>query len=181
MSSIGDWFRGLGSGIASLFTHAVDTETGLFDAYFAISDDVKAAVATLESFKHFTFDPKWKNRVINVPRAVEGINDVVDIVVHGFKDKFTELKDVVEEIVNLVGESRGPPEEGAGGLANVQSKLATIKLVTVKLKVAMHDVLQLEQMLADMKQRVETLEDLFLPQGNPKLTVDEHYRKRQRS
>ena len=179
--ALGDWFRSLGHAVGSLFTSAVDSETGIFDAYFSIKDDVEAAVRTLEDFKHFDFNPAWKNRVINVPRAIDGINDVADIIVHGFKDKFIELRDVVREIVSLIGEQRGPPEEGAGGLANVQSKLATVKLVTIRLKAAMHNVLELEQMLSDMKQRVETLEDLFLPQGSTKKTVDEHYRKRQRS
>jgi hypothetical protein len=44
----------------------------------------------------------------------------------------------------------------------------------------MHDVLTITQMLQDLQQRLETLDDLFLPKGNPKKTVDEHYRKRQR-
>jgi hypothetical protein len=164
--------------LGGMFTQAVDTETGIFDAYFSMKDDFEAAVRTLEDFKHFDFAPQWKTKVISVPRAIEGINDLFDIVVHQLKDKFTEVRDVVREIVNIVGEQRGPPEEGAGGIANVQAKLATIKLITVRLKTAMHGLLQLEQMLSDVKSRVETLDDLFLPQGSTKKTVDIRYRKR---
>jgi hypothetical protein len=36
-------------------------------------------------------------------------------------------------------------------------------------------------LIDDVKRRVETLDDLFLQQGNTKKSVDRHYRKRQRS
>jgi hypothetical protein len=174
-----DWLRALGHSISSLFTKAVDFETGIFDAYFSIKDDMVAFVKTLDQFKHFEFKPEWKTRVINVPRAYDGINELFDIVVHQLKDRGQELRDVVQEIVNIVQEQRGPPpDDGAGGIANVQTKMATVKLAMVKLKTAMHKFLEIEQMLADVKARTETLDDLFLPQGSTKKTVDIRYRKR---
>lgn len=177
--SMFNWLRNLGHAISGLFTSAVDFETGIFDAYFSIKDDMIAFVATLQGFKKFEFKPEWKTRVINVPRAWDGINELFDIVVHQLRDRGIELRDVVSEIVTIVEEQRSPvPDDGAGGIANVQTKMATIKLVMVKLKDAMHKFLEIEQMLADVKSRVETMDDLFLPQGSTKKTVDIRYRKR---
>ncbi len=175
-----NWLKNLGHSISSLFIKAVDVETGIFDAYFSIKDDIEAALATLRDFQRFEMKPLWKSRVISVPRVVENVQEITDIIVHGFRDKFQELHGAVHEIVNLVGEQRGPPpDDGAGGIADVQSKMATIKLATIRLKESMHVLLNMVQMLDDLKQRFESLSDLFLPQGSTKKTVDEHYRKRQ--
>lgn len=181
ISGIGDWLRRLGRALSHLFVQAVDTETGVFDAYFSMSDDIHAFVANLRGFRRFEFDPKFKTRVINVPRAYDAINDLLDIIIHGLRDKFTELGDRVTTIKNTLEPSHAPPEEGAGAVANVQAQLATFKLACVHLKEAFHDALEIEQMLLDVKQRLETLDDLFLPQGNPKQIVDKHYRARIRS
>ncbi len=176
-----DWLKRLGHSISSLFLKAVDAETGIFDAYFSIRDDVEAAVRTLRDFEKFEMAPAWKTRVISVPRVVENVQNITDIIVHGFRDKFEELHGSIAEIVNLVGEQRGPPpDDGAGGIADVQSKLATLKLASIRFKDAMHQVLDLITMLDDLKHQFENLESLFLPQGSTKKTVDEHYRKRQR-
>lgn len=174
-----NWLRRLGHSISELFFHAVDAETGIFDAYFSIKDDVEAAVRTLQDFERFEMKPLWKTRVISVPRVVDNVNEITDIIVHGFRDKFTELSGAIHEIVNLIGEQRGPPpDDGAGGIADVQSKLTTLKLTTIRLKEAMHHVLEMVQMLDDLKQRFESLDALFLPSGSSKKVVDAHYRKR---
>ena len=175
------WLRSLGHGIASLFRSGVDFETGAFSAFFSIKDDVTAFVANLRGFQHFEFDPKFKTRVINVPRAYEAINDLFDIILHGLRDKFQDLAQAVETVVNTIEQHNPPGEEGPSGIANVQERMTTIKLAIVDFQKAFHIALDIEQTLLDVKQRVETLEDLFLPQGSTKKTVDAHYRKRQRS
>ena len=179
--TLGGWFRGLGHAIGSLFTASVDAETGAFTAFFAIKDDITAMIARIDGFKRFTFDPKWKTRVINVPRAVEGFQDLYDIIFHSLRDKFDELRQAVETVVATIEQHPPPGDEGPSGIANVQARLTTIKLAIVNFQAAFHLALDLEQTLLDIKQRIETLDDLFLPQGNTKKTVDEHYRKRQRS
>jgi len=180
-STLGGWLRSLGHGIGSLFQASVDAETGAFTAFFAIKDDVTTFVETLRNLKRFDFDPKFKTRVINVPRAYDGINDLFDIIFHGLRDKFDELRHAVETVIATIEQHPPPGDEGPSGIANVQERLTTIKLAIVNFQQAFHNAVQLEQMLVDIKQRLETLDDLFLPQGSTKKTVDKHYRQRQRS
>jgi hypothetical protein len=172
-----NWLKGIGAAIARLFTASVDAETGIFTAFFSIKDDVNAFVANLQSFGRFEFDPKWKTRVINVPRAIEGIQELFDILIHGLRDKFTELARTVETLANTL-EGTGRQDDGPSGIANVQERLTTIKLACVHFQEAFHQALEIETMLLDIKNRVETLDDLFLPQSSSKTSVDVHYRKR---
>jgi hypothetical protein len=173
------WLKSIGSAIKNLFFAAADAETGVFTAFFSIKDDVTAFVRNLERFKTPKFDPKWKTRVINVPRAYEGITELIDIILHGFRDKFRELIHSIETVVNVLEQSaKGAQDDGPSGIANVQEKLATLKLAVVDFQKAFHTALEIETMLLDVKERLETLEDLFLPQGSSKTTVDVRYRKR---
>jgi hypothetical protein len=165
--------------LGNLFTSAVDAETGIFDAFFTIQDDVHAFVANLDQFARFDFDPKWKTRVISLPAAWDSIFDLVDIITHGFKDKFVELERSVQTLTNTL-QQRGirQPDEGPSGIANVQERLAAIKLAVVNFQQAFHTALEIQQMALDVKNRLESLDDLFLPQTSAKRVVDIKYRKR---
>lgn len=179
LANLGNWFRQIGGALKNLFVSAVDTETGIFDAYFSMKDDVDAFVSNLHGFQHFEIDPKWASRVITVPRAIDGINELFDIVFHQLHDKFQQFAHELQTVVNVIEQQgKQPPEEGAGGIANVQANLATFKLAATNLKDAFHTALAIEQMLLDVKQRLESFDDLFLPQGSSKTTGDFHYRKR---
>ncbi len=175
-----NWLRSLGHAISNLFTSAVDFETGIYTAFFSMEDDTKAFIAQLSGFKHFEFDPKWKTRVINVPRAYAGINELFDILMHGLLDKFKALGESVTTLVNVIKSDSGRPvpDDGGPGVAAVQEKMATIKLAVTDLQTAFHLALDIEQTLLDLKQRAESLDDLFLPAGRTKTAVTVHYRKR---
>jgi hypothetical protein len=174
-----DLLKSLLSALGGLFTSAVDAETGIFDAFFKMQDDVHAFVANLKQFERFDFDPQWKTRVISLPAAWDSIFDLVDIIFHGFRDKFTELEHSLRVLGNVLKQSgTRQPEEGPSGIANVQEKLTTIKLAVVEFEQAFHAALELEEMALNVKNRLETLDDLFLPQGSSKTTVDIKYRKR---
>jgi hypothetical protein len=174
-----NWLKSIGSAIKRLFFAAADAETGVFTAFFSIKDDVNAFVQNLSKFKAPKFDPKWKTRVINVPRAYDGITELLDIIIHGFRDKFQELTHSIETVVNVLEQSaKGQQDDGPSGIANVQEKLTTLKLAVTDFQKAFHTALEIETMLLDVKNRIETLDDLFLPQSSSKTTVDVHYRKR---
>jgi len=164
--------------LGHLFTASVNFETGIFDAFFSIKDDVHAFIANLSQFERFDFDPKWKTRVISLPQAWDSIFELVDIITHGFKDKFIELERSVETLLNTIQQSPRAPDEGPSGIANVQERLTALKLAVVDFQQAFHTALQIEQMALDVKQRLERLDDLFLPQGSSKTVVDVKYRKR---
>jgi hypothetical protein len=178
LSKLLEWFRKIGAALSSLFGSAVNAETGVIDAYFTIRDDIEAFVKNLTAFKKFEFDPQWKTRVISLPRAWDGIWELFDIIFHGLRDKFEELQIATETVLNVLKQAQRPPDDGPSGIANVQEKLTTFKLAVVDFQKAFHTALEIEQTLIDIKNRLETLDDLFLPQGSSKVAGDYHYRKR---
>ena len=180
MSAIGDWFSSLGGSIKSLFLSTEEHTIGVVETFFKIKDDLASAVSTLKGFKTFEFDPSLKTRVISVPRAYEGIQDLLDLIIHGLRDKFDELHHATETLLaDLEGlHGRTTDQEGPSGVANVASKFATIAIGLDHFQQAFHKVLELEQMLLDIKERLETLDDLFLPQDRPREYVTERRRKR---
>lgn len=180
LASIGGWFKQLGSSIAGMLGSVEEREIGILKTVFAIEDDLKSAVAQLKGFKTFKFDPKFKTRVINVPRAYEGIQDLLDIVIHGLRDKFTELRDSVVTLGHTLESTGGrlTDNEGPSAVANVASKFAAIAVALESFQESFHTALEFEEMLLDIKTRLESLEDLFLPQDKPRKWVTEKLRKR---
>jgi len=71
-------------------------------------------------------------------------------------------------------------EAGEPGLAAAIGKLQDVHVFLDRLGALVTLIVDVSIIIADIKPRIETLDDLFLQQGNPKLVVDEHYRKRQR-
>lgn len=165
--------------IGGLFTTAVNAETGLFDAFFKMQDDVAAFRSAILQLGKFDFNPKWRSRVISLPRAWDGIQDLFEILRHGFTGKFQELFHAIETVKNVIEQSaQRQPDEGPSGLANVQEKLTVFKLAVTDFEVAFHAALDISQMALDVKNRLESLDDIFLPSGSAKTVVDVKYRKR---
>lgn len=181
LKGIGDWFKGLGSAISSLFTSVIQTEVSTIDTYQRALNDVQAAVQVFKDFEHFEFDPKFKTRVISVPKAWEGINELFDIVVHGLHDKFVELEGAVRILLgnlqSVLSPTR-PGDEGPSAVGDIASKVAQMEVALVSFGDAFHEAVQFVQMLDDVKSRVETLDDLFLPQNKARKFLTERSYKR---
>lgn len=164
--------------------HAAESATQQLDVFSQLEADTLNLVHAVNDLKKFHFDPKWKTRVINAPRAIEGVQDIFDIVVHGFRDKFSELHQSILTLkVALEGLQIGhfgSPEPQAR-LTKITDWLGGLYVGLQAFEKAYKNVTDIATMVDDVKQRIETLDDLFLPQGNPKLVVDAHYRRRQRS
>lgn len=162
--------------------HAAESATQQVDVFTQLEADTLNLVQAVKDLKHFEFDPKWKTRVINVPRAIEGIQDIFDIVVHGFRDKFSEIHQSILTLkVALEGANIGhftSPEPQAR-LTKIVDWFGALYIALQAFEKAYHDATDIVSMVDDVKRRIETLDDLFLPQGNPKIVVDVSYRKRQ--
>jgi hypothetical protein len=178
--SIGSWFRSLGSSIASLFVSTEEKFVGVIDVFFKVEDDLKAAVQTFKDLEKFDFDPKWRTRVINVPRAIEAIQQTFDIIRFGLRDKFDELRSTVETLINTLkgDQGRSVSDEGPSAVANVASKVASISIALTQFQEAFHTAVQFEQMIDDIKQKIESLDDLFLPQDKPRKYITKKRRAR---
>src|SRR3954463_5842276 len=89
------WLRGLWSSLVDAVlrtsAHAAEAAVQQVDVFSQLEADTDRLVQAIHDLHRFEFDPKWNTRVINVPRAVDGIQEIFDIVVHGFRDKFLVL------------------------------------------------------------------------------------------
>src|SRR5215471_11557065 len=84
--------------------------TRILSTYEQIVADTLNLRNFLSDLQHFDFDPKWKTRVINVPRAVDGMNELLFIVIHGFRDRFAEIHVAFHELVTAL-EGHGPGQQ----------------------------------------------------------------------
>jgi hypothetical protein len=157
-------------------------------AYLGVGDFIKTCIAafsnakyTLSQLSHFDFNPKFNTRVMNIPRAREGINELWNEIRHGLIDKFKEIEDAVQALRNNFLHGGSLHEPGEPGLAAAVDKLQDVHAFLLQLGDLVTKVVDMTIIINDIKHRIETLDDLFLSQGTTKKVVDEHYRKRQRS
>ena len=180
-SGFWDWLKKLWHALVDAVlrtsAHAAESIEGHFDVFTRIEDDTHHLIETIKDLKKFDFDPKWNTRVILVPKAIEGIQDIFDIVVHGLREKFEELE---QAIFTLKGALRVPPKQPdpQGMLANITVIFGRIDKALQVFEAAYKKLTELVDMIDDVKQRIETLDDLFLQQQNPRSWETVHVRRR---
>ena len=155
----------------------------MIETYDSIGSDVERFLASIKDLKKFDFDPKWHTRVVLVPQAIEGMQDLFDIIIHGFRDKFEDLHQALLELNDAL-HHKHTLRTSAGGAALVGAMVEEVGNTSTALRafrLAFKDAVDIVAMLDDVKKRVETLDDLFLPQTNPRKYVTEKLRKRIRS
>jgi len=174
---------------ASSFFHGIwDAVVGFFNATTGIIDladktltdgekfvaDTKAAI---DEFKAFTFDPKWKTRVILVPTAIDKTKELILSVVNSIHDDYfaliSNLKAALKSGQQLKDVQKGGTQAVIGGLTDVKNFVNEIDQGILALD-------NFVQAITAITKELETFDSIFLPQTNKRLTVDEHYAKRQR-
>lgn len=151
--------------------------TGFGDVVDAVTDGAANARRQLQDFSHFDFAPKFKTRVISVPRAIDGAEELWDEIRNGLIQKFTTI---VDDAQNLVASIKAIPPRVPGEpiLQRTALILSFIHATNDEIAQLIRNVLDFTATIDDIKQRIETLDDLFLPQGSLKTSGDFHYRKR---
>ncbi len=159
--------------------HAAESLEQHLDVYTLLERDTLNLIHSVRDLKHFHFDPKWKTRVILVPQAIQGIQEVFDIVVHGFRDKFSQM---YQAILTLKGALHAPPPspDPQSAITRIVNIIGQVEVALRAFELAYKDLTDLVQMIDDVKQRIETLDDLFLQQGNSRVWVTEKLRQRVR-
>ena len=179
------WFLRQFRALTNFIYHSVldldNKSTKIVGTYDQIIADSLNLAQFLRDLKHFDFNPKWKSRVINVPRAADAINELFDILFHGLRDKYFTMHEAVQVLAQaLEGQRPGSQfSTGEGAMNAVVIYVGNLDVAWKAFGAAYHDAVDLVGLVDDIKRRIETLDDLFLPQGNPKKTGDFHYRKRQ--
>ena len=143
---------------------------GFSDVVDAFVESSERAKQQLQDFQHFDLNPKFRTRVISVPKAIEGAQDLWDAIRNRLIAQFTTIVDetrgVIEALKHLP--ARGP---GESTLQHAALILSIIHALNEKTAQIVREVLDFTQTIDDIKTRIETFDDLFLSQDNPRQRV----------
>jgi tetrahydromethanopterin S-methyltransferase subunit B len=150
----------------SLVTNFYTEVTTLVPRSEALFDNAKAEFDKLE---HFKFDPKWKSRVINVPKAEQQIRDILQIP----QDLVTEFKALVADLKKKLKPTEFNLEDfRLGRFGEFLGKLlGWAQLILDSVSSISDSVDRLEHIVEDItniREQIEKLDSLFLQQGNPR-------------
>lgn len=169
-------------GLFNLFTKFKDETLGVFQKGDALFEEVLSEYTKIRDFKS---QPAWKNRVISVPRAIDNIQNLIQVpsqIVSAAKDLFAQFKgkfqtaevpeiedvegleDLTKLFKGLGGKIATGFEKALGFLAIVLDAIVTVNQVLDDLKTIVDDVKQ-------VREDLENLDGLFLPQHNRRKTI----------
>ena len=163
----------IGSFLQSFF-NVWDVSIEDFDAIKSDFDEIKANVqAEIQKLKTL-HNPKWKQRVINVPRAMEAVHDMIELV---RDDLFTRAEDVVTPIHSLVlaWKSEKLALESSmdkpNALARAASWLHSVETAIHQVREAMDAAKDVSELANEITDQLNGLDLIFLQQGNPRIRL----------
>lgn len=132
----------------------------------SLVENVRSEVHHIENFK---FDPKWKNRVINVPDAVEKTRDLITDIVGEVRDAFVSLVSNLRAIRHQF--QSGIPGERGGGVTHVLDILNHIREAITEIDQTFRALGSFVDALRRAREEFEGLDSLFLQQGNTRVRL----------
>lgn len=180
LGSISGFFGGLGSLLSSAVAAAGRFFNSLFQTELEITDNITKIVkdseetkknikAEIEKLKSFEFNPRWKSRVINVPTAIDQSKQLIEKVIHTFSGKLERLLQPIKDLHTIFeGESAPDPlGDKPAAISKAAVKVNHIATMISDLAKAMDDVKDMSKLVKDVTDSLESLDTLFLSQGNP--------------
>jgi len=166
------------------FTHYDEVVADINDivtTWKAIKLNVEREVEKIRKFK---FDPKWKTRVINVPAAAEQIQELKALLFDDFKGRIDKIVEPVHELTLILHQEAAPdvgdPQGAVNALSKASVKLGHVVTMIHQVRDALHEIESFVELFDQLRENLESLDALFLQQGNVKKVVDVSYRQRQR-
>jgi len=165
----------------------VHLKSTLESMFGKIDNIIQGVEHEIREIEHFQFNPHWNTRVISVPRAIEQTQQLIQVP--------RQIADSIKDIVSLVKDKLNTPEElepdeMESDLEHIAGKLGKgCEKILGWITLIVDAVLTVDQALDDLntivdglrqiREEIEHLDSLFLPQSSTKKTVDITYRKRQ--
>lgn len=142
--------------------------------------------ALFEQIKAFKFEPKWKTRVILVPRAIEAGKHFWQLISMDFLDRLTAIaepfgnfKVEIATLKEALSAQSVDSPTGVGRAVNqVENTVRSVNRLIGDVSDALDKIQDFEDLLQELTDDIEKLDEFFLPQGKPKQLVDVKYRKR---
>jgi hypothetical protein len=176
-------FSAIGAFLGSFFSDIGEAQDDITQMV-ADFKEIKANVQVeIDKIKNFQFEPRFKSRVINVPRAFDGIHDFVSLIKDDLVDKFEDIIDPLKDLVQVLKAEaqtftdQDKPSAMARSASTVHSAITALHLA----RNAMDAAKDFSELATNITDRIETLDDLFLPQNNPKKKVTDpgyHYSRK---
>jgi len=163
----------------------IDHVQNIFETTQEIIDTVKGEV---DEWKNFRENIKIKSRVVNIPKAYDRTKDLIV----GFKSAWASIVDIIREFKSKLGtadpaadaaEASADIEEGGTGtllkrlpaLARGLEKILGVATLIVDALESIVSVLEDLRTLVNeakaIREEIESLESIFLQQGNSRRTV----------
>jgi hypothetical protein len=167
------------SSFFDVWSVSIDDLSQIHSDFTELEQNVQAEV---EKIKHFSFEPHLKTRVINVPKMVEAVHDLVELI---RDDLFGKMKDIVEPIHELVliwqteSAQLSQTMDKPSGMARAASFLHSVETAIHQVRIAMDDAKDITELALDITDKLNGLDVLFLQQGNPRVRVKKTVSQRQ--
>lgn len=163
---------------ARFFGTLFQAEIEISDNIGRISDNLRALKANTEheigELRKFKFDPKWKTRVVNVPKAIEQIKKIMADFTDGWKKRFEKIEAPIHDFKLLFTAEKlqaGDPNEQAAGLSKAAVKIDEIATLIKQLAIATDAIKEVVDLFTEARHQIETLDAIFLQQGNSRQAV----------
>jgi len=149
--------------------------SGIFDKIDALEQDGAQLVSQIkgevEAIKRFKHDPKWKTRVINVPKAYDKTKEFVVSVVDELHDALASLISNIKAIKGSGAPISDPRAGGGGGVGTVLGDITKVALFVQECDNAIKALSGFVDALRKIREELETFDDLFLGQTNKRKRV----------
>ena len=179
-----DKIKGFFSAIASyigaffdVWTQSMDDVQGIVDDFNQTKSNVELEI---EKLKNFKFDPKWKNRVINVPIAIDQMKDLIDLVSSTYKEKLLQIVAPFHDLLltwKAAQTDRGDPNS-PNALVKADVFLKDVQTALHLVRKACDNAKDVSAVFIELTDQLAHLDAFFLQQGNARKRVDAHPRIR---
>ena len=145
--------------------------TGILDRVERLETDIHALTNNIlkevTGIKHFNLQPKWRTRVINVPRAFDTTKSFVVDIANEIHDTFFSL------LSNLraLRQTRISPEKGKSAATNVLAIITEINNFVNEVDLTVQALGKFVDELRRIREEIEGFDSLFLPQGNSRMVI----------
>jgi phage-related protein len=177
-SALWDELKTVLSAVASFLSSFFDVWSVTTDDFAQIHSDFteleQNVKAEIEKIKNFSFEPHLKTRVINVPKMIDAVHDLIELI---RDDLFGKMKDVVEPIHELVliwqteKAALSDTLDKPSGMVRAASFLHSVETAISQVRRAMDDAKDITELALEITDKLNGLDVLFLQQGNPRQRV----------
>lgn len=167
--------------LVSIFTHFKENTLGIIDAGTKL---IQSTEGTYEKIRHFSTAPKFKTRVVSVPKVAENLGALAQApgqIIRAFQDLVRQLRsklrpesfniDEIEGLEDLRGIIRKFGSKIAAGFEKILGVFALIVDALVTIRSTIDDLQAIVDSVATVVDDLSNLEGLFLPQNNPRRTL----------